>query len=240
VLWPGGRKFPKKGGVLTTARTRTSYLSGRDYKWTALSNTSLGMFLSFFDASILLISLPAIFRGIRVDPLHPANAGLLLWTILGYSLVTAVLVVTVGRLGDIFGRVRMCNLGFLIFTIASAFLALLPSTGRAGAIELITARMVQGTGGAFLMANSAAILTDAFPQNERGMAMGLNMVSGLVGSFVGPVVGGVLAGINWHLVFWVNVPIGAFGTVWAYLKLEEKGVRTPARIDWWGMLAASS
>ncbi len=108
-------------------------------------------------------------------------------------LVTAVLVVTVGRLGDIFGRVRMYNLGFVIFTVASIFLALLPSVGRAGAIELIVARMVQGTGGAFLMANSAAILTDAFPPGERGMAMGLNMVSGLAGSFLGLVVGGVLA-----------------------------------------------
>ena len=153
---------------------------------------------------------------------------------MSYGLVTAVLVVTVGRLGDIFGRVRMYNLGFVIFTVASIFLALLPSVGRAGAIELIIARMVQGTGGAFLMANSAAILTDAFPPNERGMAMGLNMVSGLAGSFVGLVLGGVLASVNWHLVFWINVPIGVLGTVWAFFKLKETGVRTPARIDWWG------
>ena len=209
---------------------------GSRYKWTALTNTSLGMFLAFLDASILMISLPAIFRGIHVDPLQPANADLLLWSLMGYMLVTAVLVVTVGRLGDIFGRVRMYNLGFLIFTLASIFLALLPSTGRAGAIELIAARMVQGTGGAFLMANSAAILTDAFPPNERGMAMGLNMISGLAGSFFGLVIGGVLAGINWHLVFWVNVPFGALGTFWAYFKLKETGMRSPARIDWWGNL----
>jgi MFS family permease len=207
---------------------------GPRYKWTALTNTSLGMFMALLDATVLMIALPAIFRGIHVDPLHPANADLLLWSLLSYGLVTAVLVVTVGRLGDIFGRVRMYNLGFVIFTVASVFLALLPSVGRAGAIELIIARMVQGTGGAFLMANSAAILTDAFPPGERGMAMGLNMVSGLAGSFVGLVLGGVLASVNWHLVFWINVPIGAVGTLWAFFKLKETGVRTPARIDWWG------
>ncbi len=137
-------------------------------------------------------------------------------------------------MGDIFGRVRMYNLGFVVFTVATIFLALLPNLGRLGAIELIVARMVQGTGGAFLMANSAAILTDAFPPGERGLAMGLNMISGLVGSFLGLVLGGVLASINWHLVFWVNVPFGAAGTLWAYFKLKETGMRSPARIDWWG------
>ncbi len=213
-----------------------SDLVGSRYKWTALTNTSLGMFMALLDATVLMIALPEIFRGIHVDPLQPANADLLLWSLMSYGLVTAVLVVTVGRLGDIFGRVRMYNLGFVIFTVASIFLALLPSTGRAGAIELIIARMVQGTGGAVLMANSAAILTDAFPPNERGMAMGLNMVSGLAGSFVGLVLGGVLASVNWHLVFWINVPIGAIGTLWAFFKLKETGVRTPSRIDWWGNL----
>jgi MFS family permease len=192
------------------------------------------MFMALLDATVLNIALPEIFRGIHVDPLQPANADLLLWSLMGYALVTAVLVVTVGRLGDIFGRVRMYNLGFVIFTIASIFLALLPSTGRAGAIELIVARMVQGSGGAILMANSAAILTDAFPPNERGMAMGLNMVSGLAGSFLGLVLGGVLASVDWHLVFWINVPIGTIGTLWAFFRLKERGVRTPARIDWWG------
>jgi MFS family permease len=212
---------------------RSDLVSPR-YKWTALTNTSLGMFMALLDATVLMIALPAIFRGIHVDPLHPANADLLLWSLMSYGLVTAVLVVTVGRLGDIFGRVRMYNLGFVIFTVASIFLAVLPSTGLAGAIELILARMVQGAGGAFLMSNSAAILTDAFPPNERGMAMGLNMVSGLAGSFVGLVLGGVLASVDWHLVFWINVPIGVLGTLWAFFRLKETGVRTPARIDRWG------
>ena len=221
---------------LASQASGSSTAVGPHYKWVALSNTSLGMFLAMLDSSVLLISLPAIFRGIHVDPLQPANADLLLWSLMGYMLVLAVLVVTVGRLGDIFGRVRMYNLGFLIFTFASIFLALLPSVGRAGALELIVARMVQGTGGAFLIANSAAILTDAFPPGERGMAMGLNMISGLAGSFLGLVVGGVLAGINWHLVFWVNVPFGVLGTFWAYFKLKDTGFRSPARIDWWGNL----
>ena len=206
------------------------------YKWTALSNTTLGVFMAMLDSSIVIISLPAIFRGIHLDPLQPGNVDYLLWMLMGYLVVTAVLVVTFGRLGDMFGRVRMYNLGFLIFTLSSLFLALTPSSGHAGALELIGTRLVQGVGGALLLANSTAILTDAFPSHQRGMAMGLNMVAGLAGSFVGLVVGGVLASVNWHLVFWINVPIGALGTLWAFFKLKETGVRTPARIDWWGNL----
>ncbi|MFB3738138.1 MAG: MFS transporter [Candidatus Velamenicoccus archaeovorus] len=206
------------------------------YKWTALSNTTLGVFMALVDSSIVIISLPAIFRGIGLNPLDPGNIGYLLWILMGYLVVTAVLVVTFGRIGDIFGRVRMYNLGFLVFTIGSILLSLTWSTGPAGATELIVFRIVQGIGGALLFANSTAILTDAFPVDERGMAMGVNMIAGIVGSFVGLVVGGVLADLHWRLVFWVNVPFGAFGTVWAYAKLREVGHRTPARIDWWGNL----
>jgi MFS family permease len=148
--------------------------------------------------------------------------------------VTAVLVVTFGRIGDIFGRVRMYNLGFLVFTLGSVALSLTWSTGSTGAMELIVFRIVQGVGGALLMANSTAILIDAFPVEQRGMAMGINMIAAIVGSFLGLVIGGVLADIHWRLVFWVNVPIGLFGTVWAYTKLRELGRRTAARIDWWG------
>jgi EmrB/QacA subfamily drug resistance transporter len=206
------------------------------YKWTALSNTTLGVFMALLDSSIVIISLPAIFRGIKLDPLDPANIGYLLWLLMGYLVVTAVLVVTFGRIGDIFGRVRMYNLGFLIFTLGSIALSLTWSTGPAGATELIVFRFVQGIGGALLFANSTAILTDAFPVEQRGMAMGVNMIAGIIGSFVGLVVGGVLADVHWRLVFWVNVPFGLFGTVWAYAKLREVGVRTPAKIDWWGNL----
>lgn len=204
------------------------------YKWTALSNTTLGIFMATLDSSIVLISLPAIFRGIHLDPLKPANVGYLLWMLMGYLVVTAVLVVTFGRLGDIFGRVRMYNAGFAVFSAASLALSLCPWTGSAGAMWLIVWRVVQGIGGALLMANSTAILTDAFPVAQRGLAMGVNMIAAIGGSFVGLIVGGVLADVNWRAVFWINVPIGVFGTVWAYRKLREVSTRSTARIDWWG------
>jgi MFS family permease len=206
------------------------------YKWTALSNTTLGIFMAALDSSIVLISLPAIFRGIHLDPLQPSNIGYLLWMLMGYLVVTAVLVVTFGRLGDIYGRVRMYNAGFLIFSVASLALSLCPWTGGGGAMWLIVFRIVQGVGGALLMANSTAILTDAFPVAERGMAMGINVVAGISGSFVGLIVGGLLADVDWRAVFWINVPIGLFGTVWAYLKLREVGTTTEAKVDWWGNL----
>jgi MFS family permease len=217
----------------TTSTTSTRPPNDR-YRWTALSNTTLGIFMATLDSSIVIISLPAIFRGIHLEPLHPGNIGYLLWLLQGYLVVTAVLVVTFGRIGDIFGRVRMYNAGFAIFTLASIALSLTWSTGSAGAMELILLRVVQGVGGALLMANSTAILTDAFPVEQRGMAMGINMIAAIAGSFIGLLVGGVLADINWRLVFWVNVPFGLFGTVWAYAKLRELGQKSTARIDWWG------
>jgi MFS family permease len=189
------------------------------YHWTVLSNTTLGIFMATLDSSIVIISLPAIFRGINLNPLAPGNIGYLLWILMGYLVVTAVLVVTFGRIGDMFGRVHMYNLGFLVFTIGSILLSLTWSAGAAGATELIVFRIVQGIGGALFFANSTAILTDAFPVHQRGMAMGVNLIAGLVGSFVGLIVGGVLADVHWRLVFWVNVPFGLFGTVWAYAKL---------------------
>ncbi|MBV8234898.1 MAG: MFS transporter, partial [Acidimicrobiia bacterium] len=190
--------------------------------------------MAMLDSSIVIISLPAIFRGIHLNPLLPSNIGYLLWMLMGYLVVTAVLVVTFGRIGDIFGRVRMYNLGFAIFTGASIALSLTPFSGPSGAMWLIIWRIVQGIGGALLMANSMAILTDSFPVNERGLAMGISMIAATAGSFIGLVVGGLLADTNWRLVFWVNVPFGLFGTVWAYLKLRETGQRLAAKIDWWG------
>ncbi|WP_406114794.1 MFS transporter [Kitasatospora purpeofusca] len=204
------------------------------YKWVALSNTTLGMLIATINSSIVLISLPAIFNGIHLDPLRPGNVGYLLWMLMGYMLVTAVLVVTLGRLGDIWGRVRIYNAGFLIFTLTSVVLSLDPLQGGAGALWLIGWRVVQAVGGAMLMANSAAIITDAFPARQRGMALGVNMVAAIAGSFVGLVLGGLLAEWNWRSIFWVNVPIGVIGTVWAYRSLRETGVRRPGRIDWWG------
>lgn len=206
------------------------------YKWVALTNTTLGILLATINSSIVLISLPGIFTGIRLDPLQPANVSYLLWMLMGYMLVTAVLVVALGRLGDMWGRVRIYNAGFLIFTLTSVILSLDPFHGGSGALWLIGWRIVQAVGGAMLMANSAAILTDAFPARQRGMALGVNMVAGIAGSFLGLVLGGALVTWNWRSVFWVNVPIGLIGTVWAYKSLHETGVRTPGRMDWWGNL----
>ncbi|MEA2195923.1 MAG: hypothetical protein QOG42_2685 [Solirubrobacteraceae bacterium] len=217
------------------ARDRSGPLPA-NYKWTALSNTTLGMFMASLDASIVLISLPAIFRGIHLDPLTPGNIGYLLWMLMGYLVVTAVLVVTFGRLGDMFGRVRMYNAGFAVFTGASIALSLTPGHGGNAAMWLIVWRVVQGVGGALLMANSTAILTDAFPAKERGRAMGISMFAGISGSFIGLIAGGLLADVDWRLVFWVNVPFGLFGTVWAYAKLRETGVQQRTKIDWWGNL----
>ncbi|MCD2188861.1 MFS transporter [Actinomycetospora soli] len=184
--------------------------------------------------SILLIALPDIFRGIDIDPLAPSNISYLLWLIMGYLVVTAVLVVSFGRIGDMYGRTRMYNLGFAVFTVFSVLLAVTWLHGDAGAIWLIVMRVLQGIGGALLLANSTAILTDAFPTHQRGLALGINSVAAIAGSFIGLIVGGVLAPIAWHLVFVVSVPIGVFGTIWAYLKLREVGERHEARIDWWG------
>jgi MFS family permease len=213
--------------------TATAPVSPR-YKWTALSNTTLGMFMASLDASIVLISLPAIFRGIHLDPLNPGNIGYLLWMLMGYLVVTAVLVVTFGRLGDMFGRVRMYNAGFAVFTAASIALSLTPGHGGSAAMWLIVWRIVQGIGGALLIANSTAILTDAFPTEERGRAMGISMVAAIAGSFIGLIAGGLLADVDWRLVFWVNVPFGLFGTIWAYAKLRELGRQKRTAIDWWG------
>jgi EmrB/QacA subfamily drug resistance transporter len=204
------------------------------YKWTALSNTTLGSFMATLDASIVIISLPAIFRGIKLNPLDPSNVSYLLWLLMGYLVATAVFVVAFGRLGDMYGRVRMYNAGFAVFTVASVALSLTPGYGKAAATYLIVLRVVQGVGGALLLANSTAIITDAFPENERGTAMGINAIAAIAGSFIGLVLGGILADIDWRLVFWVNVPFGMFGTLWAYLKLRETGQRTPSRLDWTG------
>ena len=204
------------------------------YKWIALSNCTLGVLLATLDASITLIAMPDIFRGIHLDPLVPSNSFYLLWMILGYLVVTSVLIVSLGRLGDMYGRVRIFNLGFVIYTVASLLLAIDWMTGRAGATYLIVFRIVQGIGGACLLANAAAIITDAFPANQRGMALGINNIVGVSGMFVGLVLGGLLAPIDWRLVFLISVPVGLFGTVWAYLKLEERSKPRRASIDWWG------
>jgi MFS family permease len=205
-----------------------------DYKWIALSNTTIGMLIATVNATSLLIAMPVIFRGIHINPLDPANFSYLLWLLMGYMVVSAVLVVTAGRLGDMYGRTRIYNIGFAIFTVAGIGLSLVWSQGSAGAIELIVLRMVQAVGGAMVMASGAAILTDAFPADQRGLALGVNQIAGMAGSFLGIVVGGVLAAINWRWVFIINVPIGLIGTIWGFWQLREIGLRHRARIDWIG------
>jgi len=220
---------------MTGARAQNSQAARPEkYKWIALSNTTLSMTMATIDASIVIVSMPAIFRGIHLNPLSRSNITYLLWMIIGYLLVQSVLVVTLGRLGDMFGRVKIYNLGFVVFTLASIALSLDPLIGSSGALWLIMWRFAQAFGGAMLMANAAAILTDAFPAHQRGMALGVNQIAGISGQFVGLLLGGLLAQWNWRLVFWVNVPIGVFGTIWAYRSLREIATTRRAKIDWVG------
>jgi MFS family permease len=227
-----GLRGQANGGVPSQAEAAATV--GPHYKWIALSNTTLGVLMATINQSIVLIALPDIFRGIGLNPLSPGNTSYLLWMFMGFLVVSAVLVVSFGRLGDMFGRVRMYNVGFVIFSVASIFLTVTWMHGSSAALWLIIWRVVQGIGGAFLFANSAAILTDAFPANQRGTALGINSIAAIAGSFIGLLLGGVLGPINWHYVFLVSAPIGAFGTVWAYFMLRDIGQRRPARMDWWG------
>src|SRR6476619_7044376 len=228
----------KEVAVAETALRRTRIDQRRPrYKWVALSNTTLGGLLASINASIVLISLPAIFRGIGLNPLAPGNVSYLLWMLMGYLVVTAVLVVPFGRLGDMFGRVRTYNLGFAVFTFAAIALSFDPFHMGSGALWLIGWRVIQGVGGAMLMASSSAILTDAFPANQRGMALGVNMVAAVAGSFLGLLIGGFLSEWHWKAIFWVGVPIGILGTIWSIRSLKELGVRTPGRLDWAGILS---
>jgi MFS family permease len=219
------------------ARERNPRRWSRDhpgYKWVALSNTTVGMLLATINSSIVLISLPAIFRGIGLNPLAPGNISYLLWMIMGFLLVSAALVVTLGRMGDMYGRVRIYSMGFVVFAVSSIALALVPFGGGGGALWLIGWRVVQGVGGAMLFANSTAILTDAFPAHQRGMALGTNQVAAIGGSFIGLVLGGVLAEWHWRSVFWVSVPIAVIGAIWSYRSLHEMGTKKSGKIDWWG------
>ncbi len=209
---------------------------GPNYKWVALSNTTLGMLMSAINMSSLTIALPVIFRGISLNPLEPGNFSYLLWILMGYPLVLAALVVTLGRVGDMYGRVRMYNLGFVMFTIGSILLSITWSTGSAGAIELIVFRFVQAIGAALEIANSAAILTDAFPSNQRGLALGMNMVVFMAGSLIGLIAGGLLAEVGWRWVFLANVPFSVAGTIWSYLALREVGIHKATKVDWAGNL----
>src|SRR5580700_10377728 len=216
--------------------TPASVPANQQHQWAALFITTLGMLMATIDASIVLIALPDIFRGIRLNPLLPSNTFFLLWMILGFLIVTSVLVVSLGRLGDLYGRVRMYNLGFAVFTFFSLLLSITWMTGTAGGIWLIVMRIFQGVGAALLMANSAAILPDAFPPDRRGFALGINQAAAISGTFIGLLLGGLLAPINWRLIFLVSVPIGLFATVWGYFSLHEIERGSGGKIDWAGNL----
>ncbi|HEX6453147.1 MAG TPA: MFS transporter, partial [Trebonia sp.] len=233
---PSSSSSPATVGAQLVADNPARPAVGPRYKWVALSNTTLGVLMATINSSIMLIALPNIFRGIGINPLQPGNTTILLWMMMGFLVVTGVLVVSFGRLGDMFGRVRMYNMGFAVFAVFSILLSVCWLQGEAAGWYLIGMRIFQGVGGAMLMANSAAVLTDAFPVNERGLALGLNQVAGIAGSFIGLVLGGILGPIDWRLVFLVSVPFGVLGTIWSYLKLKELGIRRPARLDWWGNL----
>lgn len=207
-----------------------------NHKWMVLSNTTVGMLTAVVNASIVLISLPAIFRGINLNPLDPGNTNTLLWTIMGYMVVTSVLVVTFGRLADMYGRARIYNLGFLIFTLGSVALSLMPTNGIAPAY-LVWLRIVQGVGGAMITSTATAILVDAFPPHQRGLALGINTMAAIGGQFIGLILGGLFADINWRLIFWINVPLGVIGTLWGFYSLKDTNVpRKHGKIDWWGNL----
>ncbi|MGC8622022.1 MAG: MFS transporter [Caldisphaera sp.] len=192
-----------------------------EYKWTVLSNTTLGILIGMMNSTVLLIALPAIFRGININPLSPSSFSYLLWLLMGYGVTTSALVVSIGRFSDIYGRVKLYRLGFIIFTIGSTLLSITPGSGDFAASELIAFRVVQAVGGSLLMANSVALITDAFPLTERGKALGLNQISGLLGSILGLIVGGILATANWRLVFIISVPFGIAGTIWSFKSLRE-------------------
>jgi EmrB/QacA subfamily drug resistance transporter len=223
--------------IPSTNGTASNHSHPDRYKWTALTNTTIGILMVTINGSILLIALPNIFRGINLSPLAPGNTSYFLWILVGFLLVTSVLVVSFGRVGDMYGRAKMYNLGFLIFTVFSVLLAVTWMTGAGAALWIILMRVGQGVGGAFLFANSSAIITDAFPPDERGFALGINGVAAIGGSFLGLLLGGLLAPIEWRLVFLISVPFGVFGTVWAYAKLRDNGLRIQAKIDWIGNIS---
>jgi MFS family permease len=199
---------------------------GPGYKWIALSNTTLAMLLYSFNQTIVLVALPQIFAGLHADPLSKSGASYVLWVMSGYTVATTVLNASFGRIADIHGKVRFYNFGFVVFALGAGLCALTPSTGDAGALELIAFRIVQGVGGAMLAATSFAILTDAFPARRRGMAFATNQLAFIGGNIIGVVLGGLLAAAHWRLVFLVSVPLALGGAVWSYLQLKETGVRT--------------
>jgi MFS family permease len=201
-------------------------------KWIALSNTSIAIFIAFANYNMIIIALPQIFNSLRFNPTAPDALGYLIWLILGYMIVTSSLVVTFGRISDLKGRAKLYSFGFLIFAISSGILSTVNGYGDSAVLEMIILRLFQGVGGGLLMVNSAAILTDYFPKNELGKALGLNQVSGLVGGVAGLIIGGVLSVINWRYIFLLDFVVGIIGTLWSFKSLRDvqKPIKQPLDI----------
>ena len=195
------------------------------YRWVALTVTTVGSLMSSLDTTIVILGLPTILDDLHATIVHG------IWVITGYQLMLTVLLVLLGRLADMYGRVRLYNLGFIIFTLGS-LLAGLSGNGT----QLVVFRFIQGSGAALLSANSAAIITDAFPLEELGAALGTNMMAFNVGAVVGYTLGGaIITFLGWRSIFLINVPVGVFGTIWAYKRLKEVSVRAPGqRFDYLG------
>jgi EmrB/QacA subfamily drug resistance transporter len=200
-----------------------------NYKWLALSNTTIGSLMASLDRNIIIIALPTIALDLGLPLIT------LVWLTIGYWVVTASALLTFGRLADMFGRVKLYNIGFALFTVGST-LCCIAQTGE----QLIVFRVIQGIGAAFIFSNSAAIISDTFAESERGKALGINQISIVIGSVIGLVVGGVLTSyLGWRSIFWINIPIGIFATVWAFSKLKELGHTKMEKIDWPGNLLMS-
>ena len=197
------------------------------YKWIALGNTTLGTLIASLDANIIFIALPIIVSELG------SSLFTMVWIVIGYSLVTASILLNFGRLADIFGRVKLYTLGFIIFTVGSA-LCSISQTGE----QLVVFRIFQAVGAAFLFSNSVAILTDAFPSNERGKALGINQIAIVLGSVLGLVLGGFLTSyLGWRSIFWINIPIGIIGIISSYKNLKELGSIKKEKIDWLGNIS---
>ena len=199
----------------------------RRYEWTALSVTTVGALLASIQGSALTIALPEILTGLRAGFLT------IMWVLLGYLLITTVLVPVIGRLADMFGRKNLYNAGFAIFTLGSLLAGL--SQARFHAWDMVVFRVIQGVGGALLFTNSTAIVADAFEHGRIGLGLGVNQIAAAAGFLLGPVVGGLLTAVSWRWVYLANVPLGVFGTVWGILRLREPVVPAPAQtFDWKG------
>src|SRR5690242_7773875 len=202
-----------------------------DYKWIVLSVTTIGALMASIDSTIVILGLPEMMVKLHADLVE------MIWVIMAYILVSTVFLLTFGRVADMFGRVRMYNLGFVVFTVGSAL------CGFSGnATQLILFRLIQGSGAAMMVVNSVAIITEVFPANERGKALGLNAITFSIGGVAGPILGGLILTLaDWRWIFFINVPVGLFGALWGYRVLKEMSARKAGeRFDTLGAISFSA